>query len=115
MSKTTASTLIACAATALLGSFAMVFAADAPAPDKAAISKEMREKMASAHERVAACLRTDKSVDECHAELMKAHDSMMGAAGDKHEHDCDKMMKMHEKMEHEEHAKSGESEHDATK
>lgn len=118
MIKTATSTLIACAATAVLGSFAMVFAADAPMPDKPAITKEMREKMAIAHEHVAACLRSNRSVEECHQEMMKAHEKMAGAGGDKHEHDCDKMMKMHETMEHEEHeehAKSGESEHDATK
>ncbi len=119
MIKTVASTLVACAATALLGSFALAFAADAPPPPKPAAekmehmapTKEMREKMASLHEHMAACLRSAKSVDDCHHEMMEAHEKMEGAMGEKHEHehDCDKMMKMHE---HTEHAKGGEHEHD---
>ena len=127
MTKKVTSTLLACAATALLGSFAMVHAADAPPPPVAkpaahqkmehpAPTKEMREQMASLHEHMAACLRSAKSIDDCHHEMMAAHEKMEGAMGDKHEHehDCEHMMKMHE---HGEHAKGGEHEHehDATK
>ena len=48
--------------------------ADAPpaSPPQAAPSKEMREKMASMHDQMAACLRTDKSLAECRKEMMKA-------------------------------------------
>ena len=43
-------------------------------------TKEMREKMAEAHEKIAACLRSDRPIDECHAEMKKMHETM------KHEH-----------------------------
>ena len=43
-------------------------------------TKEMREKMADAHEKIAACLRSDRPIDECHDEMKKMHESM------KHEH-----------------------------
>lgn len=49
-----------------------------PAP-----TKEQREQMAAAHEKIAACLRSDKPIDECHAEMKKMHDSMMHS----HHHD----------------------------
>jgi hypothetical protein len=120
------STLLACAATAVLGSFTVANAADAPPPtakpaaaakmEHAAPTKEMREQMASLHEHMAACLRSSKSVEDCHHEMMAAHEKMEGAMGEKHEHehDCEHMKKMHEHMEH---AKGGEHEHehDATK
>ena len=112
------STLLACAAAAVLGSFSMAYAADAPPPpvakpaapakmEHAAPTKEMREQMASLHEHMATCLRSSKSVEDCHHEMMAAHEKMEGAMGEKHEHDC----------EHMEHAKGGEHEHehDATK
>ncbi len=35
-------------------------------------SKETREKMAQAHEKMAACLRSDRSISECHHEMMTA-------------------------------------------
>ena len=121
MFKTVTSTLLACAATALLGSFAMAYAADAPPPpakpaapmkmEHMAPTKEMREQMASLHEKMAACLRSAKSIDDCHHEMMAAHEKMEGAMGEKHEHehDCEHMMKMHEPMDH---AKGAEHEHD---
>jgi len=43
-------------------------------------TKEMREQMAQAHEKMAACLRSSRPIDECHAEMKKMHDAM------KHEH-----------------------------
>jgi len=127
MSNTVKSTLLACAAAAVLGSFSMAYAADAPPPpvakpaapakmEHAAPTKEMREQMASLHEHMATCLRSSKSVEDCHHEMMAAHEKMEGAMGEKHEHehDCEHMKKMHEHMEH---AKGGEHEHehDATK
>lgn len=107
MIKTVTSTLLACAATVMLGGFAVVYAADMSPPAKPAApaktehmapTMEMREKMASLHEHMAACLRSAKSVDDCHHEMMAAHEKMEGAMGEKHEHehDCEHMMKMHE-------------------
>jgi len=127
MINTVKSTLLACAASVVLGGFSMAYAADAPPPpvakpaapakmEHAAPTKEMREQMASLHEHMAACLRSSKSVEDCHHEMMAAHEKMEGAMGEKHEHehDCEHMKKMHEHMEH---AKGGEHEHehDATK
>lgn len=67
------------------------FAADAPAMTQAAPSKEMREKMASTHEQMAACLRSDKAVSVCHTEMMKKCHELMGENG------CPKMG-MHDHM-----------------
>jgi hypothetical protein len=50
-------------------------------PTPAAPSKETREKMATAHERMAACLRTDKPIAECHAQIMKSVGHVPGATG----------------------------------
>jgi hypothetical protein len=45
-------------------------------PKAHAMTKEQRESMAAAHEKMAACLRTDKALDECHGELVKScHDA----------------------------------------
>ena len=44
-------------------------------------SKETREKMATAHQRMAACLRTDKPIAECHAQMMKSVGHVPGATG----------------------------------
>ena len=45
-------------------------------------TKEEREKMAVAHEQMAACLRSDKSFADCHKEMAKSH-PMMGCPGAK--------------------------------
>lgn len=37
-----------------------------------ALSKETREKLAALHEQMAACLRSDKSIADCHAEMRAA-------------------------------------------
>jgi hypothetical protein len=37
-----------------------------------AMTVEQRQKMATAHEKMAACLRSDKAVEECRGELMKS-------------------------------------------
>ena len=43
-----------------------------PSPPNLAVpSKETRERMATFHERMAACLRSDKPIAECRAEMMK--------------------------------------------
>ena len=41
----------------------------APPPASTAPSQEMREKMAQVHEKMAACLRSDKTIAECHREM----------------------------------------------
>jgi hypothetical protein len=41
------------------------------AATQAAPSKEIREKMATLHEQMAACLRSDKSLAECRTQMMK--------------------------------------------
>jgi hypothetical protein len=62
---------------------APVWAADTPAApaaaaqvrssdQEAAPSKAMREKMAAMHEQMAACLRSDKPVADCRAEIRKS-------------------------------------------
>ena len=38
----------------------------------AVVSKEEREKMASHHDKMAACLRSDRAVEECWAEMKKS-------------------------------------------
>jgi len=45
---------------------------DHPAPTKA-----QREQMAEAHEKIAACLRSDQPIDVCHDEMKKMHEAMM--------------------------------------
>lgn len=50
-------------------------------PSQAEPSKEMREKMATLHEQMAACLRSDKSVAECRTEMMKSCRETVGAQG----------------------------------
>jgi hypothetical protein len=47
-------------------------------------SQEQRNTMATAHENMAACLRSDKSLDICHKEMMKVCMDTMGAEGCSH-------------------------------
>jgi hypothetical protein len=62
--------------------------AGAPEP-----TKEMRAKMATLHEQMAACLRSDKSFSDCHSEMMKGCQQLMGERG------CPMMgMGMHNQM-----------------
>lgn len=76
----------------LIASASAAFAADqSPA---AAPSKEMRQKMATLHEQMAACLRSDKAFSDCRAQMMKQCGEMMGKK------DCP-MMGMHDRMMHE--------------
>jgi hypothetical protein len=44
-------------------------------------SKQMREQMAAAHEKMAACLRSDKDIAVCRSEMHKSCQAMMGAQG----------------------------------
>ena len=64
----------------LLCSAGSAFATEPPPDARPPPTKEMREKMAEAHEKIAACLRSDRPIDECHDEMKKMHDAM------KHEH-----------------------------
>jgi hypothetical protein len=54
--------------------------ADAPASQREP-SKEMRQKMATLHEQMAACLRSDKAVADCRTEMMKGCQEQMGSKG----------------------------------
>jgi hypothetical protein len=50
--------------------------AQAPIP-----SKEMRVKMATLHEQMAVCLRSDKPFAECRTQMMQSCQSTIGAQG----------------------------------
>jgi hypothetical protein len=45
------------------------------------MTKEQREKMAAGHEKMALCLRTDKSIKDCHEEMKKNCTDTMGPGG----------------------------------
>jgi hypothetical protein len=83
-------------ALALLGS-TPAFAHDNDAKGKPhpPVSKEDREKMAAVHEKMAACLRSDKGVDQCHEEMHTAMKNsgaecpMMAEHGKGHGHRMD--------------------------
>jgi hypothetical protein len=78
-----ASVVMSCVAIAASG-------APAAAPEP---SKEMRAKMATLHEQMAVCLRSDKPFSDCRSELMKGCQQLMG------EHGCPMMgMGMHNQM-----------------
>lgn len=78
-----ASMVMSCVAIAASGA-----PAAAPAP-----SKEMRAKMATLHEQMAVCLRSDKLFSDCRHELMQGCQQLMG------EHGCPMMgMGMHNQM-----------------
>lgn len=49
-----------------------------PAGRPPEMTAEQREKMAVAHEKMAACLRSERPVSECHDELWKSCDATMG-------------------------------------
>lgn len=73
MSKLAA--LVAC-----LAIFGAAFAADEPTPaaKTPAPTKEQREQMAKVHEHMAACLRSDKTVWECHDAARQECQAAMG-------------------------------------
>ena len=56
------------------------YAADPPGPPAkaAAPTKEQREDMAKAHEKMAACLRSDREVSDCRHEMMEQYKQMQG-------------------------------------
>ncbi len=58
---------------AALGIGATALAAEPPASTSTpTVSKEMREKMATMHEQMATCLRSDKAISECRSEMRKS-------------------------------------------
>jgi hypothetical protein len=71
----TRATAVACAF-ALLSVAGAGLAAEPEHMDRPAPSREMRAKMASAHEQMAACLRSDRPIAACHEEMMKQHEMM---------------------------------------
>lgn len=75
--------VLACAFTVSTASLAL--AADkkakaAPADKKPhmEMTAEQRQKMADVHEKMAACLKTDKSIEDCHKEMAGSYKDMMG-------------------------------------
>ncbi len=71
----TRATTLACGI-ALLSVAGASLAAEPEQRDQPPLSKEMRAKMASAHEQLATCLRSDRPIAECHDEMMKQHEMM---------------------------------------
>ncbi len=67
-------------AAACIGGSAVRAADPAPA-SPAPPSKDQREKMAQAHEKMAACLRSERPFPECRQEMMQACHDTMGAYG----------------------------------
>jgi hypothetical protein len=79
---------------ALIFGASAAFAAEPPSQSRPAMSKEQRAKMATIHEQMAACLRSDKPVGDCHKEAMKSCQDAMGKdwCSMMHEHMHDHMM-----------------------
>jgi hypothetical protein len=77
----------------ILGASAAI-SADPASQSHPTMSKEQREKMATIHEQMAACLRSDKSIADCHKEAMKSCQDAMGKdwCNTMHEHMHDPMM-----------------------
>ena len=74
--------ILAVIASIVLGGASLAFATDlSPPAAPPAPSKEMREKMATVHERIAACLRSDRTMTECRKEMQQACQDMMGKEG----------------------------------
>ena len=65
----------------LIAGVPTVFAADEPQPSPSVPSKAMREQMASLHEKMAACLRSDKAFAACRDEMQQSCRDMMGNQG----------------------------------
>lgn len=68
--------LCAMSAASLMGAVPLFAAEQPPAP-----SKETREKMAVMHEKMAACLRSDKAFAECRTQMQKECQAAMGGQG----------------------------------
>ena len=57
--------------TALMLSSSVVTGADQPSKMPPSPTPEMRQKMAEMHQKMADCLKSDQSIDECHKIMMK--------------------------------------------
>jgi Mg2+ and Co2+ transporter CorA len=79
---------------ALIFGASAAFPAEPPSQSHPTMSKEQREKMATIHEQMAACLRSDKPLADCHKEAMKSCQDAMGKdwCSMMHEHMHDHMM-----------------------
>ncbi len=64
--------IIACGV-ALLCATGAVLADEQPQGSRPAPTKEQREKMAVEHDQIAACLRSDRAIEECHAMMQNHH------------------------------------------
>ena len=63
----------------LFGSLATPAFAEAPKATKGSeMTTEQRKKMGDAHEKMAACLRSDRPMADCHDEMMKSCEEAMG-------------------------------------
>jgi hypothetical protein len=70
------------ATAALLFSFTLTATAPAQTPPAhPEMSRETREKMAALHEQLASCLRSDKSLAQCHSEMLKSCKEQLGSEG----------------------------------
>lgn len=78
----------------LMSAISLVFLGSQIAGAQMKPSAEQRQKMAEQHDKMAACLRSTKSVAECHKEMMQNCEATMGKEfcpmGDHH-----MMKKMH--------------------
>ena len=79
---------------ALIVGAGVAISADPASQGHPTMSKEQREKMAAIHEQMAACLRSDKSIADCHNEAMKSCQDAMGKdwCSTMHEHMHDHMV-----------------------
>jgi hypothetical protein len=66
-----------------LTTFALAFSLSIPAwtADAPKLSAEARQKMADSHQKMADCLKSERPIDECHAEMRKACEETMGESG----------------------------------
>ena len=62
----------------LIAGAAVAWATDPP-PSTMAPTREMRAQMATVHEQMATCLRSEKPVSDCHAEMMKSCEAISPA------------------------------------
>jgi hypothetical protein len=76
ISKSIIYSLIASMAVSVAAIAADTAPAGAPEP-----TREMRAKMATIHEQMAACLRSDKSMSDCRSEMMSGCQKLMGDSG----------------------------------
>ena len=70
-----------CGVAALVVISVAAMATDMAPAGAAEPDREMRAKMATVHEQMAACLRSDKSMSDCHGEMMKGCQRLMGNHG----------------------------------